>query len=83
MRVPKDETKNNSEIVCFYSQEDSASVRVFSHPVEKTIGDCPIFLDVKDETLLTVCGHMFCKQCLVDYGEHFICPICRNQSSLY
>ncbi|XP_054757529.2 E3 ubiquitin-protein ligase TRIM45-like [Lytechinus pictus] len=46
---------------------------------------CPLCLDVFDEaTILTTCGHTFCRKCLMNYDQvhqeldHMICPLCRE-----
>lgn len=48
--------------------------------------ECSICIDytVREEAIVTQCGHVFCKQCLVGHLEHLklqaaptICPNCR------
>ncbi|XP_041476254.1 E3 ubiquitin-protein ligase Midline-1-like [Lytechinus variegatus] len=46
---------------------------------------CPMCLDIfKDATLLTGCGHSFCRRCLKRYDmanyqlNHIVCPVCRK-----
>eukprot|EP00057_Strongylocentrotus_purpuratus_P012919 XP_011667393.1 PREDICTED: tripartite motif-containing protein 45-like [Strongylocentrotus purpuratus] len=50
---------------------------------------CPLCLDIFDEaTILTSCGHTFCRKCLKNYDlshqdlDHMICPLCRNTTKL-
>eukprot|EP00057_Strongylocentrotus_purpuratus_P011492 XP_011665966.1 PREDICTED: uncharacterized protein LOC105439089 [Strongylocentrotus purpuratus] len=50
---------------------------------------CPLCLDIFDEaTILTSCGHTFCRKCLENYDlshqdlDHMICPLCRNITKL-
>nr|XP_054757548.1 uncharacterized protein LOC129263671 [Lytechinus pictus] len=50
---------------------------------------CPLCLDVFDEaTILTTCGHTFCRKCLRNYDQvhqeldHMICPLCREITKL-
>ncbi|XP_041475863.1 uncharacterized protein LOC121424297 [Lytechinus variegatus] len=50
---------------------------------------CPLCLDVFDEaTILTACGHTFCRKCLRNYDQvhqeldHMICPLCREITKL-
>ncbi|XP_030849546.1 probable E3 ubiquitin-protein ligase MID2 [Strongylocentrotus purpuratus] len=50
---------------------------------------CPLCLDIFDEaTILTLCGHTFCRKCLKNYDlshqglDHMICPLCRNITKL-
>ncbi|XP_011669458.1 tripartite motif-containing protein 45-like [Strongylocentrotus purpuratus] len=50
---------------------------------------CPLCLDIFDEaTILTSCGHTFCRKCLKNYDlshqdlDHMICPLCRNITKL-
>ncbi|XP_030848845.1 E3 ubiquitin-protein ligase TRIM71-like [Strongylocentrotus purpuratus] len=50
---------------------------------------CPLCLDIFDEaTILTSCGHTFCRKCLKNYDlshqdlDHMICPLCRKITKL-
>ncbi|XP_030835928.1 tripartite motif-containing protein 54-like [Strongylocentrotus purpuratus] len=50
---------------------------------------CPLCLDIFDEaTILTSCGHTFCRKCLRNYDlshhdlDHMICPLCREVTKL-
>ncbi|XP_011667389.1 uncharacterized protein LOC105439736 [Strongylocentrotus purpuratus] len=50
---------------------------------------CPLCLDIFDgATILTSCGHTFCRKCLKNYDlshldlDHMICPLCRNITKL-
>ncbi|XP_030849586.1 E3 ubiquitin-protein ligase Midline-1-like [Strongylocentrotus purpuratus] len=50
---------------------------------------CPLCLDIFDEaTILTSCGHTFCRKCLKNYDlshqdlHHMICPLCRKITKL-
>ncbi|XP_030833354.1 tripartite motif-containing protein 45 [Strongylocentrotus purpuratus] len=50
---------------------------------------CPLCLDIFDEaTILTSCGHSFCRKCLKNYDlshqdlDHMICPLCRKITKL-
>ncbi|XP_030835527.1 tripartite motif-containing protein 45-like [Strongylocentrotus purpuratus] len=50
---------------------------------------CPLCLDIFDEaTILTSCGHTFCRKCLENYDlshqdlDHMICPLCREVTKL-
>ncbi|XP_030835930.1 E3 ubiquitin-protein ligase TRIM71-like [Strongylocentrotus purpuratus] len=50
---------------------------------------CPLCLDIFDEaTILTSCGHTFCRKCLKNYDlshqdlDHMICPLCREVTKL-
>eukprot|EP00057_Strongylocentrotus_purpuratus_P018818 XP_011673292.1 PREDICTED: uncharacterized protein LOC586935 [Strongylocentrotus purpuratus] len=50
---------------------------------------CPLCLDIFDEaTILTLCGHTFCRKCLKNYDlshqdlDHMICPLCRKITKL-
>ncbi|XP_030835228.1 tripartite motif-containing protein 45-like [Strongylocentrotus purpuratus] len=50
---------------------------------------CPLCLDIFDEaTILTSCGHTFCRKCLRNYDlshqdrDHMICPLCREITKL-
>ncbi|XP_030835828.1 E3 ubiquitin-protein ligase TRIM36-like [Strongylocentrotus purpuratus] len=50
---------------------------------------CPLCLDIFDEaTILTSCGHTFCRKCLKKYDlshqdlDHMICPLCRKITKL-
>ncbi|XP_030849584.1 tripartite motif-containing protein 45-like [Strongylocentrotus purpuratus] len=50
---------------------------------------CPLCLDIFDEaTILTSCGHTFCRKCLKNYDlshldlDHMICPLCRKFTKL-
>ncbi|XP_030835943.1 tripartite motif-containing protein 45-like [Strongylocentrotus purpuratus] len=50
---------------------------------------CPLCLDIFDEaTILTSCGHTFCRKCLEKYDlshqdlDHMICPLCREVTKL-
>ncbi|XP_030836922.1 E3 ubiquitin-protein ligase TRIM71-like [Strongylocentrotus purpuratus] len=50
---------------------------------------CPLCLDIFDvATILTSCGHTFCRKCLKNYDlshqdlDHMICPLCRNTTKL-
>ncbi|XP_030835688.1 E3 ubiquitin-protein ligase TRIM71-like [Strongylocentrotus purpuratus] len=50
---------------------------------------CPLCLDFFDEaTILTSCGHTFCRKCLKNYDlsqqdlDHMICPHCRKITKL-
>ncbi|XP_030835993.1 E3 ubiquitin-protein ligase TRIM71-like [Strongylocentrotus purpuratus] len=50
---------------------------------------CPLCLDIFDEaTILTSCGHTFCRKCLKNYDlshqdlYHMICPLCKKITKL-
>ncbi|XP_030835941.1 E3 ubiquitin-protein ligase TRIM71-like [Strongylocentrotus purpuratus] len=50
---------------------------------------CPLCLEIFDEaTILTSCGHTFCRKCLKNYDlshqdlDHMICPLCREVTKL-
>ncbi|XP_030834988.1 E3 ubiquitin-protein ligase Midline-1-like [Strongylocentrotus purpuratus] len=50
---------------------------------------CPLCLDIFDEaTILTSCGHTFCRKCLEIYDlshqdlDHMTCPLCREVTKL-
>ena len=50
---------------------------------------CPLCLDIFDEaTILTSCGHTFCRKCLKNFDlshqdlDHMICPLCRKITKL-
>eukprot|EP00057_Strongylocentrotus_purpuratus_P001591 XP_001200022.2 PREDICTED: E3 ubiquitin-protein ligase Midline-1-like [Strongylocentrotus purpuratus] len=50
---------------------------------------CPLCLEIFDEaTILTSCGHTFCRKCLKNYDlshqdlDHMICPLCREITKL-
>ncbi|XP_003726762.2 E3 ubiquitin-protein ligase TRIM71 [Strongylocentrotus purpuratus] len=50
---------------------------------------CPLCLDIFDEaTILTSCGHTFCRKCLKNYDlshqdlDHMLCPLCRKITKL-
>ncbi|XP_030835932.1 E3 ubiquitin-protein ligase Midline-1-like [Strongylocentrotus purpuratus] len=50
---------------------------------------CPLCLNIFDEaTILTSCGHTFCRKCLEKYDlshqdlDHMICPLCREVTKL-
>nr|XP_054768840.1 uncharacterized protein LOC129276487 [Lytechinus pictus] len=50
---------------------------------------CPLCLDIIVEaTILTSCGHTFCRQCLKKYDlthqdlDHMVCPLCREITKL-
>eukprot|EP00057_Strongylocentrotus_purpuratus_P009175 XP_011663649.1 PREDICTED: E3 ubiquitin-protein ligase TRIM71-like [Strongylocentrotus purpuratus] len=50
---------------------------------------CPLCLDIFNEaTILTSCGHTFCRKCLKNYDlshqdlDHMICPLCRKITKL-
>eukprot|EP00057_Strongylocentrotus_purpuratus_P002570 XP_003724773.2 PREDICTED: E3 ubiquitin-protein ligase TRIM71-like [Strongylocentrotus purpuratus] len=50
---------------------------------------CPLCLGIFDEaTILTSCGHTFCRKCLKNYDlshqdlDHMICPLCRKITKL-
>ncbi|XP_054768840.2 E3 ubiquitin-protein ligase TRIM71-like [Lytechinus pictus] len=50
---------------------------------------CPLCLDIFVEaTILTSCGHTFCRQCLKKYDlthqdlDHMVCPLCREITKL-
>ena len=50
---------------------------------------CPLCLDIFDKaTILTSCGHTFCRKCLEIYDlshqdlDHMICPLCREVTKL-
>nr|XP_054768109.1 E3 ubiquitin/ISG15 ligase TRIM25-like [Lytechinus pictus] len=50
---------------------------------------CPLCLDIFDEaTILTSCGHTFCRRCLKKYDlthqdlDHMVCPLCREITKL-
>ncbi|XP_030835230.1 E3 ubiquitin-protein ligase TRIM71-like [Strongylocentrotus purpuratus] len=50
---------------------------------------CPLCLGIFDEaTILTSCGHTFCRKCLRNYDlshqnlNHMICPLCRETTKL-
>ncbi|XP_030835468.1 uncharacterized protein LOC115921689 [Strongylocentrotus purpuratus] len=50
---------------------------------------CPLCLDIFDDaTILTSCGHTFCRKCLKNYDlshqdlDHMICPLCRKITKL-
>ncbi|XP_030835931.1 tripartite motif-containing protein 45-like [Strongylocentrotus purpuratus] len=50
---------------------------------------CPLCLGIFDEaTILTSCGHTFCRKCLRNYDlshqnlDHMICPLCRETTKL-
>ncbi|XP_030835229.1 E3 ubiquitin-protein ligase TRIM71-like [Strongylocentrotus purpuratus] len=50
---------------------------------------CPLCLSIFDEaTILTSCGHTFCRKCLRNYDlshqnlNHMICPLCRETTKL-
>ena len=50
---------------------------------------CPLCLDIFDKaTILTSCGHTFCRKCLENYDlshqdlDHMICPLCREVTKL-
>ncbi|XP_030849547.1 probable E3 ubiquitin-protein ligase MID2 [Strongylocentrotus purpuratus] len=50
---------------------------------------CPLCLDIFDgATILTSCGHTFCRKCLKNYDlshqdlDHMICPLCRKITKL-
>ncbi|XP_030851618.1 E3 ubiquitin-protein ligase Midline-1-like [Strongylocentrotus purpuratus] len=50
---------------------------------------CPLCLGIFDEaTILTSCGHTFCRKCLKNYDlshqelDHMICPLCREVTKL-
>ncbi|XP_030835186.1 tripartite motif-containing protein 55 isoform X2 [Strongylocentrotus purpuratus] len=50
---------------------------------------CPLCLDIFNEaTILTSCGHTFCRKCLKNYDlshqdlDHMICPLCREVTKL-
>ncbi|XP_041480206.1 RING finger protein 207-like [Lytechinus variegatus] len=51
---------------------------------------CPLCLDIFVEaTILTSCGHTFCRRCLKKYDlthqdlDHMVCPLCREITKLY
>ncbi|XP_041480486.1 E3 ubiquitin-protein ligase TRIM71-like [Lytechinus variegatus] len=51
---------------------------------------CPLCLDLFVEaTILTSCGHTFCRRCLKKYDlthqdlDHMVCPLCREITKLY
>ncbi|XP_030834991.1 E3 ubiquitin-protein ligase Midline-1-like [Strongylocentrotus purpuratus] len=50
---------------------------------------CPLCLDIFEEaTILTSCGHTFCRKCLENYDlshkdlDHMTCPLCREVTKL-
>eukprot|EP00057_Strongylocentrotus_purpuratus_P027504 XP_011681978.1 PREDICTED: E3 ubiquitin-protein ligase Midline-1-like [Strongylocentrotus purpuratus] len=50
---------------------------------------CPLCLDIFDKaTILTSCGHTFCRKCLENYDlshkdlDHMTCPLCREVTKL-
>ncbi|XP_011676819.1 E3 ubiquitin-protein ligase TRIM71-like [Strongylocentrotus purpuratus] len=50
---------------------------------------CPLCLGIFDKaTILTSCGHTFCRKCLENYDQsdqdldHIICPLCREATKL-
>ncbi|XP_030852586.1 uncharacterized protein LOC105446102 [Strongylocentrotus purpuratus] len=50
---------------------------------------CPLCLGIFDEaTILTSCGHTFCRKCLKNYDlshqelDHMICPLCKEVTKL-
>ncbi|XP_030835950.1 tripartite motif-containing protein 45-like [Strongylocentrotus purpuratus] len=50
---------------------------------------CPLCLDIFDKaTILTSCGHTFCRKCLRNYDlshqdlDHMTCPLCREVTKL-
>ena len=50
---------------------------------------CPLCLGIFDDaTLLTSCGHTFCRTCLKKYDlshqdlDHMVCPLCRTVTKL-
>nr|XP_054768171.1 E3 ubiquitin-protein ligase Midline-1-like [Lytechinus pictus] len=50
---------------------------------------CPLCLDIFVEaTILTSCGHIFCRRCLKKYDlthqdlDHMVCPLCREITKL-
>ncbi|XP_041479596.1 tripartite motif-containing protein 45-like [Lytechinus variegatus] len=50
---------------------------------------CPLCLDIFVEaTILTSCGHTFCRRCLKEYDlthqdlDHMVCPLCREITKL-
>ncbi|XP_041480607.1 E3 ubiquitin-protein ligase TRIM71-like [Lytechinus variegatus] len=50
---------------------------------------CPLCLDIFVEaTILTSCGHTFCRRCLKKYDlthqdlDHMVCPLCRETTKL-
>ncbi|XP_030844080.1 uncharacterized protein LOC115925069 [Strongylocentrotus purpuratus] len=54
-------------------------------PVSSQGLTCPLCLDIFDDaTLLTSCGHTFCRACLKKYDlshqdlDHMVCPLCRT-----
>ena len=56
---------------------------------EKENLTCPLCLDIFDEaTILTSCGHTFCRKCLKEYDrshqdlDHMVCPLCRTITKL-
>ena len=41
---------------------------------------CPICRDGVNNPLITDCGHIFCKRCLLKAKKtHLACPVCRSQ----
>jgi hypothetical protein len=46
-----------------------------------TTGECPICLDPVCKETALYCGHSFCRQCIIDYGQHSgkACPMCRQR----
>jgi hypothetical protein len=46
-----------------------------------TTGECPICLDPVCKETALYCGHSFCRQCIIAYGQHNgkACPMCRQR----
>jgi len=45
-----------------------------------TIPDCPICCDVPEDPTMTICGHIFCRECALKIPKqcHGECPVCRR-----
>lgn len=45
----------------------------------KEIINCPVCYEESKDTVVTRCGHSFCRECLVNWtSEHGTCPMCRE-----
>ena len=45
----------------------------------KEIVNCPVCYEESKDTVMTRCGHSFCRECLINWTtEHGTCPMCRE-----